>query len=135
MNGADHRAFRLLSPGKSQDCLPSCPRCLHPPSKECCSSPSHLQHAVPEQLSNQSTAIARARFPRCPTYVMQENGVQGLLSLKLVSATTHVTQSLLEAGLHFLCLSLWATTMVHYCIIINSYWKCILENVVLHNHI
>lgn len=61
--------------------------------------------------------------------------VQALFSLKLASATAHVTQSLLEAGLHFLCLSLWAITMVHSCIIINSYWKDILKNGVLCSHI
>lgn len=66
---------------------------------------------------------------------MQKKGAQGLLSLKMVSASTPVTQSLLEAGLHFLCLSLCTITVVHSCIIISSYWKDILENVVLCNHI
>lgn len=98
--------------------------------------PFLLQHAVPEKLSNQSiNTIRTAWFQRCPTYVMQKKGVQGLLNLKLMSATPHVTQFLLQAGLHVLCLSFWTITIVHSCIIINSYWKDILENVALCNHI
>lgn len=72
--------------------------------------------------------------PLALCYTKDWKRVQGLFGLKLVSATTHVTQSLLEAGLHFLCLSLWTITMVHSCIIINSYQKDILKNVVLCNH-
>lgn len=127
----------LISQGKSWTCFLSCPR-YSPPSFQGALLFPHAIHfcsSCTRKTLQSINTLRTAWLQRCPTYVTQKKGIQGLLNLKLVSATPRVTQFLLEAGLHVLCLSFLTITIVHSCIIINSYWKDILENVALCNHI